>query len=217
MMTVSHVKPSVLDIDTLHRKNANVGCDGNSFIVKHLVNVMDFKPHNIKNISSIEDYPQAFEKGHISAAFFVEPHAKVFLAKYCKGYIKTGHFLKLGGFGFVFPKGSALAIDISKAVLEVTESGQVEHLEEVMLHSCNCSTPINSDGDSIGPEPFSSLFKISGGIAAFAFLITIMQLADKNLDKSSFLSTFLLSRGFWRWAYTYLSQRSQKNINFLPT
>jgi len=100
-MTVSRLEPSVLDIETLQRTNAPVGCNGNSFIVRYLINVLLFKPENIKKINSIHDYPEAFETGYVKAAFFVEPHARVFLGKYCKGYTKAGPTLKLGGFGFV--------------------------------------------------------------------------------------------------------------------
>ncbi|KAB2030189.1 hypothetical protein ES319_D05G213700v1 [Gossypium barbadense] len=101
MLTISHLQPSVSDIDTLLRTNASVGCNRNSFIVGYLINVLGFKPKNIRKIDSINDYPDAFRNGDIQAAFFVVPHAKVFLAKYCKGFTMTGPTFKLGGFGFV--------------------------------------------------------------------------------------------------------------------
>lgn len=101
MMTVSRLQPSILDIETLKSTNAAVGCNGNSFIVRYLTDVLLFKPENIRSINSIYDYPEAFKSGYIKAAFFVEPHAKVFLGKYCRGYTKAGPTFKLGGFGFV--------------------------------------------------------------------------------------------------------------------
>ncbi|XP_039690815.1 glutamate receptor 2.5 isoform X3 [Medicago truncatula] len=81
-ITISQVKPSVLDIQTLKERNSPVGCNGNSFIVKYLIDVLKFKPENIRKINSMSDYAAAFEKKEIEAAFFVAPHAKVFLAKY---------------------------------------------------------------------------------------------------------------------------------------
>jgi hypothetical protein len=101
-ITISQVKPSVLNIETLKERNSPIGCDGNSFIVKYLTEVLSFKPENIRKFNSINDYPAAFENKEIEAAFFVAPHAKVFLAKYsCKGLIKAGNTFRLGGFGFV--------------------------------------------------------------------------------------------------------------------
>ena len=101
MLTVSQIKPSVLDIETLLRTNATVGCNGNSFIFDYLHKVLKFPQENIKRIASIDEYPAAFEKGDIRAAFFIAPHAKVYLAKYCNGYIKSGPLHKQGGLGFV--------------------------------------------------------------------------------------------------------------------
>ena len=100
MLTVSQLQPSVVDVESLQRANGAVGCNGNSFIIRYLVS-LGFKLENIRTIDSIYDYPDAFERGAIAAAFFVVPHAKVFLAKYCKGYTMTGPTFKLGGFGFV--------------------------------------------------------------------------------------------------------------------
>lgn len=100
-MTLSRFKPYVEDIETLQKTNAAVGCNGNSFIVRYLIDVLNFKPENIMSLHSINDYPEAFEKGKIAAAFFVVPHAKVFLAKYCNGYTRIGPTFNLGGFGFV--------------------------------------------------------------------------------------------------------------------
>ncbi|CAN4122671.1 unnamed protein product [Withania somnifera] len=162
IMTVPRLEPSVLTVDYLIRTNAAVGCNNKSFIIRYLVN-LQFKRENIKEISSIHDYPKAFEKGEISAAFFVVPHAKVFLAKYCKGYTKSGPVFKLGGFGFVFPKGSPLAVDISEAVLRVSQSGEINQLEEQMLISSNCSSSSSAEEQDpgLGPELFSGPLLIS--------------------------------------------------------
>ncbi|XP_049390255.1 glutamate receptor 2.9-like [Solanum stenotomum] len=180
IMTVPRLEPSVLNVDYLLRTNAPVGCNGNSFIVKYLVN-LQFKPENIKKISSISDYPKAFEKGEISAAFVVAPHAKVFLAKYCRGYTKSGPVFKLGGFGFVFPKGSPLAVDISEAVLKLSQSGVINQLEEQMLISTNCSSPSAEEQVSgLGQELFSGPLLISGVICGIVFFISIARLFRKH-------------------------------------
>ncbi|WVZ07232.1 hypothetical protein V8G54_020578 [Vigna mungo] len=102
MMTVSQLEPSVLDIQTILKRNFVVGCNGNSFILKYLTEVQKFKPENIRKINSINDYPDAFWNKDIEADFFIAPHAKVFLAKYsCRGLIKAGKTFRLGGLGFL--------------------------------------------------------------------------------------------------------------------
>ncbi|OMO74758.1 Ionotropic glutamate receptor [Corchorus olitorius] len=191
MLTISRLRPSVSDIETLLRTNASVRCNGNSFIVSYLINVVGFEPENIKKIDSIDDYPDAFKNGDIQAAFFVAPHAKVFLAKYCNGYTMAGPTFKLGGFGFVFPKGSPLTLDISEAILKVTESGEIRELEEQLLSSskCSSSSSITDDGSSLGPQPFAAVFFICGGVSAFAFLVTAVRLARRFIRVGAY--TFL--------------------------
>ena len=101
-MTVSQLEPSVMDIQTLLKTNSPIGVDENSFIENYLTEELLFKPVNIRKYNSMNDYLDAFKNKDIEAAFFVTPHAKVFLAKYsCKGFIKAGNTFRLGGFGFV--------------------------------------------------------------------------------------------------------------------
>ncbi|KAG6402498.1 hypothetical protein SASPL_134694 [Salvia splendens] len=182
MMTVPRLEPSVKEIDFLRNSNAAVGCNGNSFICRYLISVLNFNPNNVKPVNSIDEYPRLFDNGKIRAAFFVAPHAKVFLAKYCNGYIVSGPSFKLGGFGFVFQKGSPLAIDISEAILKVSQSGHVDTLEQNMLHHSNCTLSLASSQEAaddirLGPGPFSGLFFILGCILGFAFIVAVIRLA----------------------------------------
>ncbi|XP_062023537.1 glutamate receptor 2.7-like isoform X1 [Rosa rugosa] len=217
MMTISRVQPSVLNVETLKEENGTVGCNGNSFIVRYLIDVLEFRPENIKRISSISDYPKAFQNGDIQAAFFVAPHAKVFLACYCKGYTKAGPIYKPSGFAFVFPKGSPLAIDLSKAILDVNERKQVELLEKQMLSSFNCSPSLNLNDGPIGYEPFSGLFLISGLVCAFALLVTSGRIAGRHLQNMSCIRAILMKTGILRWAFMYLIQSCRKSQKHCST
>ncbi|XP_047156258.1 glutamate receptor 2.5-like [Vigna umbellata] len=178
MMTFSQLVPSVLDIQTLQKRNSPVGCNGNSFIVKYLTEVLNFKPENIRKIYSVSDYPNAFQNKYIEAAFLSTPHTKVFLAKYsCKGLIKAGNTFKLDGIGFVFPKGSNLAADISEALLKVIESGEIEELEKEMLGGNSSCSPLHNkmkDGSSTGFQPFLGLFCICAVVSILALLYNMI-------------------------------------------
>ncbi|CAK9171561.1 unnamed protein product [Ilex paraguariensis] len=201
MMTVQRLQASEIDIEYLQRTNATVGCDGNSFIKGYLVNVLNFKQENIKSINSINDYPENFQREEIKAAFFVDPHAKVFLATYCDGYTKAGDSFKLGGFGFVFQQGSPFVTDISEAILKVIQSGEINTLEKQMLSFSNCSSSVGiSDDPSLGYEPFSGLFLISGGISSAALLITIARLLKRRQPITGFIQASLISTRVCRWA-----------------
>ncbi|KAJ0789664.1 putative solute-binding protein family 3/ domain of MltF [Helianthus annuus] len=196
IITISKLQPA-LDLQRSH-----VGCNRNSFIVPYLVNVLNIKAEKIRQINSIDDYDGAFKRGEIAAAFFVAPHANVFLAKYCHGYEKIGHTYKLGGFGFMFRKGSPLVEDISKAVLKVTQSGEVDTLQENMLRSfsnCSGSAEDQSRGSTgLDLGLFTGLFIISGSISAFVFFTTLARVVINHWESIQ-TSLKLITRRIGNW------------------
>lgn len=181
MMTVSRFAPSVVDIETLRQTNATVGCNFHSFIIRYLNDVLHIPNANIKTLFGIDDYPKAFDNGDIQAAFFIPPHAKVFLAKYCKGYTTAATY-DLGGLGFAFPKGSTLAVDVSTSIIELIERRKMPQLETTLLSTFNCSSSSQVDGSSsLGPWPFAGLLIISGTIAIIVLLYTLLKRATNWL------------------------------------
>lgn len=101
MLTVQHLKPVLDNIELLKSENANVGCSMRSFVIRYLVEALNFKNGNIKNFTSTEAYAEALWSGEIAAAFLEVPVAKLFVAKYCKSFIIAGPTYQVGGYGFV--------------------------------------------------------------------------------------------------------------------
>lgn len=82
-----------------------------------------------------------------------------------------------------FPKGSSLAIDISRATLKATESGQVQKLEQKMWSNTNCGSTNNKiQNEQLGPQPFFGLFGICGAIALFGLLASIIHFVKRNVE-----------------------------------
>ncbi|KAL3596487.1 hypothetical protein D5086_008124 [Populus alba] len=96
----------------------------------YLRNVLGFEPENIKNVSSEYSYEGEFDSANISAAFLELPYEKVFISHHCKRYSATTPTYRFGGLGFVFQKGSPIAPDFSKAILKLSEDGELKRLEE---------------------------------------------------------------------------------------
>ncbi|KAJ6722387.1 IONOTROPIC GLUTAMATE RECEPTOR [Salix koriyanagi] len=194
-MTVSRLEPSVVDIETLQRTNAPVGCNGNSFIVRYLINVLLFRPENIKRINSIHDYPESLSRlDMLKQHSLWSPMQKSSLENTAK----------------VFAKGSPLAFDISEATLKVIESGELRQLEE-FLSSSNCTSQAAAmDTSGLGLEPFAGLFILSGTIAAFGSLVAIFRLG-RNVQILSYFQTELTRRRIWRWASIQLFGKSSTN------
>ncbi|KAJ6373286.1 hypothetical protein OIU76_027593 [Salix suchowensis] len=80
---------------------------------------------------------------------------------------------KTGGFGFVFPIGSPLVADVSRAVLRVTEGDRMREIEDAWLgtqSSCQeSSTSFSSN--SLSLKSFWGLFLITGIASISALMI----------------------------------------------
>ncbi|CAL5412308.1 unnamed protein product [Camellia sinensis] len=100
LLTVPRLEPTVTDIEFLRRTSAIVGCDGDSYVKHYLVNVLQFKEHNMKAVGSQYNYPGEFESGNITAAFLEPPYEKIFLRENCNKYTVSGPTYKFGGWGF---------------------------------------------------------------------------------------------------------------------
>ncbi|KAA8515174.1 hypothetical protein F0562_018353 [Nyssa sinensis] len=182
MLTIERLKPTVKDVEWLRKTNAIVGCDGNAFVRKYLVDVRKFDPNNIVDITgphdSLGDYLKVFESGNISAVFLETPYAKVFVNRHCKQYTVTQLSYRFGGFGFVFPKGSHVATNVSKAILKLSENGTLKELEEDLFASspeCSNSQTTRND-DSLSLESFLGLYLLSGATSTICFLLFIIHL-----------------------------------------
>ncbi|KAF6177171.1 hypothetical protein GIB67_025508 [Kingdonia uniflora] len=181
MLTVQRLEPTVTDINYLRTSNSKVGCDGDSFVRRYLEDVLLFHPNNIINITSEYFYRDELKSGNITAAFLELPYQKVFLSKYCNGFKAIGPTYRFGGLGFVFPKGSPIAADISEAFLKLSEDGTVKTLEKKWFKgSSECS---NSDSaitnKSLSLQNFWALFVITGGTSTIVFLVYLIHLFKK--------------------------------------
>ncbi|KAK2642178.1 hypothetical protein Ddye_023941 [Dipteronia dyeriana] len=178
MLTVQRLKPNVTDIEWLKRNNLKVGCDGDSFVRKYLVDVIEFRSENILNISSEYEYQGEFENNSIAAAFLELPYEKVFITRYCKGYTATTPTYRFGGLGFAFQKGSPIATDFSEAILKLSENGVLRSLEERWFApSAECLANItNNETESLTLSSFWGLYLISGGTSTICFIIFIFRL-----------------------------------------
>ncbi|WCJ31135.1 glutamate receptor 2 [Euphorbia peplus] len=212
MLTNPQLEPSETDIGLLKTTNATVGCDGSSFIFWYLKEVLGLKEDNIKNISSPDDFANSLSNGHIKAAFLLSPHARVFVSEHCQRFTISGPTFKLSGFGYVFPKGSALALDISEAIIYLKQSGELQQLEEEKLSYSKCSTSASNAGtESLGVGPFAGLFIVSGSVSAIGLTVAVIRQLRTHWEEITFLKTMWLCRGLWLWIATFLTPSKAKD------
>ncbi|KAI3525201.1 hypothetical protein L1887_03875 [Cichorium endivia] len=195
MLTVKRLIPKVADFETLKNGNAIVGYGQGAHVATYLVDVLGFKPTNIKAFTSPEGYARALKNKEISAVFLEAPFTKLFLAKYCKSFITAGPTFGDGGFAFVLPKGSPMVADFTKALLNVSESGTLQDIEKRMIGSEKC-VDMDSDRDeyeSLGLDSFWSLLVLTGGTSSIALVIYVVITLRNHcrVEQKSVISIFL--------------------------
>nr|KAJ0203647.1 hypothetical protein LSAT_V11C500274800 [Lactuca sativa] len=176
MLTAQRLEPTITSVEMLRNMNATVGYCNGSFINYYLKDVLGFKSFKVNSYNSTHRYAEALNSGEIAAIFLEAPVAKVFLAQYCKSFVRTGETFKVGGFGFAFPKGFSWLSDANKALMNVSESGKLKELEDTFLTSEKCvdDESFRNGDESLSPLSFSILFVLTGGTSTVALVVYVV-------------------------------------------
>nr|XP_029118701.1 glutamate receptor 2.7 [Elaeis guineensis] len=172
MLTMQQLEPTVTDLDELIRNGNYVGYLNDSFM-PGLLRRLNFNESRIIAYNSPKEYHDAMSNGTVAAIVDEIPYIKVFLSMYCNKYAMVGRTYKTDGFGFVFPKGSPLVADVSRAILDVTENGNMTDIEKILYGDGNClnqsDTTITSNGLTL--NSFWGLFLVTGAATLCALVL----------------------------------------------
>ncbi|XP_039119469.1 glutamate receptor 2.8-like [Dioscorea cayenensis subsp. rotundata] len=176
MLTVQQLQPTVTNLTEILKNGEHIGYQDGSFVVDMLRGI-GFKDRQMKNYSTREEYNEALIKGTTNggvAAIFDEiPYLKLFLSKYYADFTMVGKTYKTDGFGFVFPFGSPLSRDVSRAILNVTESDTMKAIERKWFGDLkSCPSDSSKLGSSrLNFRSFGGLFLITGVVSVLALIL----------------------------------------------
>ncbi|PWA35751.1 ionotropic glutamate receptor, metazoa, Periplasmic binding protein-like I [Artemisia annua] len=192
MLTAQRLEPTITSVEMLRNINATVGYCNGSLVNQYLKNVLGFNTIKVNSYNSTRRYAEALNSGEIAAIFLEVPAAKVFLAQYCKSFVRTGETFKVGGFGFAFPRNFAYMSEANKAIMNITESGKLKKFEDEYLISEKCidNESFPNEDERLSPQSFSVLFGLTGGTSTIAFIlyiiISFIQFKNCNPELTSF-------------------------------
>ncbi|KAH7674856.1 Periplasmic binding protein-like II protein [Dioscorea alata] len=193
MLTVQQLQPTVTEVEQLIRNGDSVGYHKGSFVKEMLINELHFDKSKLVALGGPDDYVEALSKGSrnngVSAVFHEIPYMKLFLAKHCKSFMMVGPTYKTAGFGFVFPKGSPLVPDVSRAILNISQGSKMAGIEKKWIgYENKCQeqeSPLNSH--RLNFRSFAGLFLITGLtsiIASFIYLVWPAVLINLDIVKA---------------------------------
>ncbi|XP_058113839.1 glutamate receptor 2.8-like [Magnolia sinica] len=176
MLTIKQLLPTITNVADLKKNGDYVGHQKGPFLTGFMKQ-FNFDESKVKPYTTPEDYAEALLKGSgnggVSAIFDEIPYLKLFLARYCQKYTMVGPIYKTGGFGFVFPKGSPLVPDVSRAILNVTEGDTMVAIERKWFgHQTTCpDQSATMASNSLTFASFRGLFLIASIASTSALVI----------------------------------------------
>ncbi|KAG8632207.1 hypothetical protein MANES_18G003400v8 [Manihot esculenta] len=167
-------------IDSLKESDEPIGYQVGSFAEYYLSQELGISKSRLVPLGSPEAYARALElgpkKGGVAAVVDELPYVELFLSTQCTFRIVGQEFTK-SGWGFAFPRDSPLAIDMSTAILALSENGDLQRIHDKWLMHSGCSSDSTElESDRLQLKSFSGLFLICGLACFLALFIYFLQI-----------------------------------------
>ncbi|KAK6235939.1 hypothetical protein SCA6_011276, partial [Theobroma cacao] len=187
ILTVDQLHPTSVSVQKLKEKGYNVGYQNSSFVLDFLKNQLKFDESKLKPYDTVADYHKALSKGSehngVAAIFDGIPYIRLFLAKHGSEYMMTGPMYRTDGFGFAFPRGSALVSYSSRAILKVREDTIMDNIAKKhfkhQITSLYPVAPISASSPSLCVRSFGGLFIITGIATLLALVFSEGYFSEK--------------------------------------
>ncbi|KAK1433212.1 hypothetical protein QVD17_10121 [Tagetes erecta] len=167
ILTVQQLSSPISGIDSLILTNERIGFQVGSFAENYMIEELNIPRSRLVPLGSPQEYAEKLGAGIVAAIVDERPYIDLFLSKNCRFQVVGEEFTE-SGWGFAFPRDSPLAIDMSTAILKLSENGELQKIHDDWLKNKTCA-PQNSE--QLQLECFSGLFLIFGVVCALALVI----------------------------------------------
>ncbi|XAR58071.1 hypothetical protein NMG60_11026440 [Bertholletia excelsa] len=192
ILTVQRLSSPVKGLDSLIASTDPIGYQHGSFARDYLIDDLGIRASRLVPLNSPEDYVKALEdgpkKGGVAAVVDERAYMELFLSSRCQFSIVGQQFTR-NGWGFAFPRDSPLAVDMSTAILKLSENGELQRIHDKWLMGSACSLQgAKLEVDRLELKSFSGLFLICGVACVLAlavhFTMIVRQFSQHNVEES---------------------------------
>ncbi|CAH9135761.1 unnamed protein product [Cuscuta epithymum] len=181
ILTVQQLSTGIQGIDSLISSSDPIGIQDGSFAYNYLIQEMSVAESRLRILRRPEDYMDSLRKGPkgggVSAIVDELPYVEVFLSSTKCNYKIVGQEFTKSGWGFAFERDSPLAVDMSTAILQLSENGELQRIHDKWLskNKAGCSSQESQqavDNDSsLSLKSFWGLFLMCGIACFFALAV----------------------------------------------
>ncbi|OVA11505.1 Ionotropic glutamate receptor [Macleaya cordata] len=178
ILTVQQLSSPITGIDSLIASNQPIGYPGGSFVHSYLVDSLNIYKSRLVSLGNTDEYARALRRGPndggVAAIVDELPYVEEFLSKHREFGI-AGHMFTKSGWGFAFKRGSPLAVDMSTAILRLSEDGGLQKINEKWFCRMGCITQRgqNSEPNQLHLVSFWGLFLLCA-ISTFTALLVFL-------------------------------------------
>ncbi|XP_019185477.1 PREDICTED: glutamate receptor 3.6-like [Ipomoea nil] len=175
ILMVQHLSSPIKGIESLLTTNDPIGYHRGSFIRSYLIEELGIHESRLIPFNVTEDYAKALrdgpKKGGVAAVIDQRVYMELFLSTHCEFCIVGSEFFR-NGMGFAFPKDSQLAVDMSTAIQELSDNGELQRIHDKWLLKGACkSQDTELEVNRLHLKCFSGLFLMCGFACIFALLL----------------------------------------------
>ncbi|KAK4402036.1 Glutamate receptor 3.2 [Sesamum angolense] len=178
ILTVQQLAPSITGIESLIRSHHRIGYQVGSFAENYLNKELSVPKSRLVPLGSPEDYAEALKTGRVAAIVDERPYIDLFLSYYCTFQAVGQEFTK-SGWGFAFPRDSPLVMDMSTAILTLSENGELQKIHDKWLSTRACGPASSVDSEQLHLKSFWGLFLICGIACLIALLLFFCSIIQK--------------------------------------
>ncbi|PWA76693.1 glutamate receptor 3.4 [Artemisia annua] len=174
ILTVQQLTSRIEGIDSLISSNEPIGVQDGTFAYNYLIRELNIAEYRIKPLRGEEEYMNALrlgpKNGGVTAIVDELPYVELFM-RYTKCEFRiVGQEFTKSGWGFAFQRDSPLAVDLSTAILQLSENGDLQRIHDKWLSAASCSSQTTDvQENSLSLSNFWGLFLICG-VACFISL-----------------------------------------------
>ncbi|KAK7352158.1 hypothetical protein VNO80_17576 [Phaseolus coccineus] len=180
ILTVQQLSSRISGIDSLKASDEPIGFQVGSFAEHYLIQDIGISKSRLIALGSPEEYAKALQlgpkRGGVAAIVDERPYVEIFLSSQCTFRIVGQEFTR-SGWGFAFPRDSPLAVDMSTAILQLSETGDLQRIHDKWMTRSSCSLDnAEIDSDRLQLKSFWGLFIICGIACFVALLLHFLQI-----------------------------------------
>ncbi|XP_073004376.1 glutamate receptor 3.5-like [Typha latifolia] len=180
ILTVQQLSSGIKGLDSLISSSVPIGYQVGKFTRNYLIEELSIAESRLVGLNSPEEYARALElgpkNGGVAAIVDEMPYIEIFLSEYCKYRIVGQEFTK-EGWGFAFQRDSPLAMDLSTAILTLSENGDLQKIQDKWLSRKGCSSDDEEiDSNQLSLASFWGLFLVCGLICLITLVIFFIKI-----------------------------------------